>query len=134
MKKNKGKQLSTIDDGNLKSDENHFFRIMNLHVRRFLSIVALVSVYYMLHITCPFRGIFHMPCPTCGLTRAWLALFQGGLCDALYYHPLFFSGPLIVAALCMEWKREQIRCVFFVLVSFLLLITYVIRIFYFMIP
>lgn len=45
---------------------------------------------------CQFQAHFGFPSPSCGLTRAFLALARGDLGLALQYH-LF--GPLIVAAL-----------------------------------
>lgn len=37
---------------------------------------------------CPFRSMFHLDCPFCGMTRASLALARGELALALVYHPL----------------------------------------------
>jgi len=38
---------------------------------------------------CLFRAAFGLPCPSCGATRAGLALAQGELLAALVYQPLF---------------------------------------------
>jgi hypothetical protein len=38
---------------------------------------------------CAFRQTFGVPCPSCGATRAGLALAQGDLIIALSYNPLF---------------------------------------------
>lgn len=37
---------------------------------------------------CPLRRLTGIPCPTCGATRAALALAQGELAAALGFHPL----------------------------------------------
>ena len=43
---------------------------------------------------CLFKTIFHIPCPSCGNTRAVRAVFHGQWLDALYYNPL---GLLLAA-------------------------------------
>jgi hypothetical protein len=45
--------------------------------------------------TCPFRLLTGLPCPTCGLTRSWIALVHGNLSGSLSVHPL---GPVTVVA------------------------------------
>ena len=44
-------------------------------------------------IGCPFRIITGIPCPGCGMTRAFTSLFHFDLTRAFLYHPLF---PLII--------------------------------------
>lgn len=38
-------------------------------------------------VLCPFRTITGLPCPTCGATRAFAALFSGDLPGSLGYNP-----------------------------------------------
>lgn len=48
---------------------------------------------------CPLRHLTGIPCPTCGMTRSFVALAQGDLAGAIDYHlfgPVLFVG-LIVA-------------------------------------
>ena len=45
---------------------------------------------------CPFRRFFHIPCPTCGMSRAWLAALQLDLNSAFRFHPMFWSVPIFV--------------------------------------
>lgn len=37
---------------------------------------------------CLTKYLLHIPCPSCGTTRAVRAAFQGNLLDSLYYNPL----------------------------------------------
>lgn len=37
---------------------------------------------------CPTAGLFGIPCPSCGLTRATLALLRGRIAESLALHPL----------------------------------------------
>ena len=42
---------------------------------------------------CPFSYFLGIPCPGCGMTRAFSSLFQLDIEEAFYYHPLF---PLVI--------------------------------------
>lgn len=44
---------------------------------------------------CPFRRATGLPCPTCGLSRSWIALLHGRPRASFSFHPL---GPLTVVA------------------------------------
>jgi hypothetical protein len=57
-------------------------------VARFLPVLALPY-------TCPARGLLGLPCATCGMTHAFVALAHGDLAGALHASPL---GALLAAA------------------------------------
>ncbi len=42
---------------------------------------------------CIFKVYAGLPCPGCGMTRAFISLFQGNINQAFYWHPLW---PLVV--------------------------------------
>ena len=44
-------------------------------------------------VLCPFRLVTGIPCPTCGLTRSWVAFMHGHLRESVAYNPF---GPLTV--------------------------------------
>ncbi len=52
---------------------------------------------------CPFRTLLHLPCPSCGSTRALLALGQGQLGVALAANPLFVLVLGLMAAAACLW-------------------------------
>ena len=59
---------------------------------------ALVSEFPL----CPSAGMFGLPCPGCGLTRATLLLLQGNVVRALALHPLVIPlAPIYLGALGM---------------------------------
>jgi hypothetical protein len=62
---------------------------------------------------CPMAGTFGVPCPGCGLTRATLALLQGDVRAALYFHPLVgLMAPLFVGFVgtaVLELVRDPAR-------------------------
>lgn len=45
---------------------------------------------------CPIKTMTGIPCPACGMTRAWIHMLTGDLYGALTFHPLFFTAPWIV--------------------------------------
>ncbi|MGH4120418.1 DUF2752 domain-containing protein [Clostridium sp.] len=54
---------------------------------------------------CFIRGVWGIPCPTCGMTRAYKLLFQGDIEGAFYMHPLFFI-PIIIVVLFLTRKMN----------------------------
>ncbi len=81
---------------------------MNLSRRRLYILLLFLSAcgYLWLYVSnsgalpgkwggCWFRYLFHIPCPSCGNTRAVHAAFQGHWLASLYYNPL----GLLLAAL-----------------------------------
>jgi uncharacterized protein DUF2752 len=57
---------------------------------------------------CPIAELFGLPCPGCGLTRAWLALSRGDLAGAVRLHPL---SPAVVPLAAVLVSREVWRFV-----------------------
>ena len=45
---------------------------------------------------CPIYRFFHIPCPCCGVTRAWIACLQGDIVTAFRYHALFPVIPVLI--------------------------------------
>lgn len=58
---------------------------------------------------CPFAGVFGIPCPGCGLTRATLDALEGHLGQALRMQPLvFFVAPIYLGAIA-KWSLDYVR-------------------------
>ena len=45
---------------------------------------------------CPIRRLVGIPCPTCGMSRAWLAALRLDLVSAFRFHPMFWSVPILI--------------------------------------
>lgn len=71
------------------SKDNCFSLILGISTTAILCLVG-----------CPFYRVFHLPCPTCGVTRAWVSALQGQFLAAFRYH-LFF--PVIPFVLPLAW-------------------------------
>lgn len=54
---------------------------------------------------CPIRQSIGLPCPSCGMTRAWLAFVRGDFGDAFYFHPLFLLVPILLYAIFKKRKK-----------------------------
>ena len=48
---------------------------------------------------CPFYALTGLPCPGCGLTRAFVCLGHGHFVNSLHWHPLGW----LVASACLAW-------------------------------
>lgn len=53
---------------------------------------------------CIFKHLFGVPCPGCGMTRAFIHFFQLDLKGAFYYHPLFWLVPIIFVIIVFRKK------------------------------
>ena len=62
-------------------------------------LVAFVTVYFLmwaLDTSCIVKFIVGIPCPGCGLTRAWLSVFSLDFAAAFRCHPLFWTVPIVI--------------------------------------
>ena len=67
--------------------------------------LLIMGVYTILRISCPFSAIFHIPCPTCGMTRSAIALLRGDFRLSLEYNP---CTVLVISALAIALFRDII--------------------------
>lgn len=78
-------------------------------IRRALSCIGVLFIawlaLYLLDIGCVFRLMTGIPCPGCGMTRAWLAALRLDFSAAIAYHPLFWVVPI---AFVLAFVREEV--------------------------
>ena len=76
---------------------------MNSILKKHLLFLAVgcffAAVIHFSGIGCPFLWAFHIPCPTCGVTRATVSLLTGDVGGYLSHQP--FAVPLIAAVLLL---------------------------------
>ncbi len=69
-----------------------------------LAYAGLVALLAYSRIGCVIRFLLRIPCPGCGLTRAYLALFRGDLAAAFRWHFMFPAVPLVFALILFDGK------------------------------
>lgn len=53
---------------------------------------------------CFFRNITGLPCPGCGMTRAYISLISLDIKKSFYYHPLFILPIIITSIIVLKNK------------------------------
>ena len=97
------------------------------HIAALAVIMVILFVY-----KCPFNYFLHIPCPGCGITRAYLALLDLDVGSAFRYHPLFFTvAPTILYTVHRDVLKIRLSAkaetILFTSLIVLFLAVYVIR-------
>lgn len=75
-------------------------KIMKINIKKFLGIhiaaLAGIAVYLILPIKCPIKYFLGFECPTCGMTRAMLALAGGDFSAYFDFNPAALPFVLVV--------------------------------------
>lgn len=87
-------------------------------------IIAALAAFGLL--PCGIKLLFGVPCPTCGITRAYFSLARGDLQSAFGYHPLFWLLPLCLI-LCVLIKNTYARRAILIVCGAVYLAVYIIR-------
>ena len=58
---------------------------------------------------CPLYLIFGIPCPGCGMTRAWISLFGGDIAKAFYFHPAFFAAAIVAVCVILCGIKPKLK-------------------------
>lgn len=64
-----------------------------------IAFISFLSNHYFHQSICLFQNTIGIPCPSCGMTRAYMALLHGDFKKAFFYHPLFWLVPFFIWAL-----------------------------------
>ena len=93
-------------------------------------IIYIVLVSYFSSTLCVFNNVTGIPCPGCGLTRAYLCFFKGDLLGAFKFHPLFLLPAIVVIILInnkLEIDKFYIKPSLAIVFLRIILTTYIIR-------
>lgn len=106
-------------------------KLKNKKTRYFLIVFFVLLFFIYLfsgHYRCMTKAITGIPCPGCGMTRAWLALIKGNITEAFFYHPLFWIPPVILLLLLVQKRMKwTIPKWIWIAVLLIYLLVYVIR-------
>ncbi len=115
-------------------------KLLVQHLILLLALIVFILVLYVTGIGCPFRAVTGIPCPGCGLSRAFCSAAAMRIKDAFFYHPLFLLAPFyLFAAIHYEtpiFPRElHLATKWFLIIStFLFIAVYLYRLSFHMIP
>lgn len=97
--------------------------------------LLLVGVWYWCALPCPILALTGIPCPGCGITRAWLCALELELGSAFCLHPMFWSVPILAALFVFDGQLLPGKHTNTLLVGILaagILLTYLARFFGFL--
>jgi len=82
---------------------------MKIHDFKFkIAAIVLILIYalilYLTRLDCPFNMIFKIPCPGCGMTRAWFSVLKFDFAKAFSYHKMFWSVPILFIAFLLDGR------------------------------
>lgn len=70
-----------------------------------LSVLAVTVLAFMIFkLPCPINLILKLPCPGCGMTRAYLSLLHFDFITALNQHPMFWSVPVLLIYYLFDYR------------------------------
>lgn len=84
-----------------------------------------------LKVPCVFLTLFHVPCPGCGITRAFLSLLKFNFKDAFFYNPGIYLMPLFFLYFWQNgavFKNKALNATILILATVLFLARYVLHI------
>lgn len=99
---------------------------------KYLSIILLLGVSCIMIwiFGCPIKNFTGLSCAGCGMTRAWLSLLRLNFSQAYYFHPLFWSVPIMLFLIVFNGKlSNKKKYLFWGCIISLFLIVYFIRLF-----
>lgn len=81
---------------------------------------------------CVFRNVFHIICPSCGISRGWLELFRGNISGAFSANPMFWFPPLAILLCCFKKPvfGKKAGLIILAILAALYLLLYIFRVVY----
>lgn len=96
------------------------------------SIIFLLILYLLItKFTCLIKLITGFPCPSCGITRSYKALFHLNFSEAWNYNPLYWFIPPVILFILLSDKplfnNAKIQLLFFIFVFTIIISIYIYR-------
>lgn len=80
----------------------------------FIAIILAYIIYLLLGLECPFKHFLAVPCPGCGMSRAYLAIIHLDIIKAFSYHPLFIMPIIWLVLLIMDYQGRNVSKAFII--------------------
>ncbi len=112
-----------------------FFRPVRAWKDKLIVSVILLAVVVgmkLFGISCPIYAATHIPCPTCGMTRAWIAALTFDFATAFSYHALFWTVPLLYVCFLYDgrlFRKAWANTLFYIVIGAAFLIRWLIILF-----
>lgn len=108
---------------------------MRQKIQMFATVMIIIAlgtgIFYLTDVQCMFKYVIGIPCPGCGLTRAWLSFLKGHYLQALWWHPLFWLVPVLIGVqLFIKPKSRKARkyhLIFWIGMGILVIGFYIVR-------
>ena len=110
------------------------FKIRNFK-NKLLIIPFFIIMYILLYLfdtTCLIKKLTTIPCPGCGLSRAFFSFFSFNFKDAFSYHPLFWLIPILFLFYLYDgrmFKNKILNYIFLITILTSFIICWIIRVF-----
>lgn len=97
--------------------------------------IAYIFLIDALNIGCPFRWVTGIPCPACGITRAYVSFFSLDFKGAFLHHPLFWLLPILVFigvhkdTDMLKFSNKKVEHIIIILGAIFFIVVYFIRLF-----
>lgn len=95
--------------------------------------IIMYILLYLLDTTCIIKYFTNIPCPGCGLTRAFLSLFTLDLYKAFHYHPLFWTIPILFLYYLFDgklFKNKVINNLILIVIILLFINNWIYKVFF----
>ena len=80
--------------------------------KRILFLIFIISLFllflWFIGYQCPLLFFFGIPCPFCGMTRAFLCVLNGNIPESFYFHPLW-PVVLLIMVIFVLCKMKMIH-------------------------
>jgi hypothetical protein len=97
----------------------------------FFLVGVICALFFFTGDLCLFRRILGIPCPGCGMTRAYLSLLRLDITSAFFYHPLFLCVPSVCAVILLRnrnfFQKLYQSPIFWTILVILFLGVYIVR-------
>ena len=111
-----------------------FVRLWKKHKVEMFIIAGIIVVYAVLSVlgitTCPSKALFGIPCPGCGISRAFMSALQLNFAAAFEYNPLWVLVPVVLIVVTALSAYDKNRAVEIIIIAFIVLafLVYIYRI------